>query len=100
MNKIDPICGMKGTIPAHGHYFCSEYCIKKYEQENKIRSDEKYCPSCATKQIKPWYKERLYIVSIFTIILLFLGYFIPIFHPFFEAFTDYLKLRKNQVLDL
>ena len=34
--KIDPICGMKGHIKAHGHYFCNEHCIKKWEKENKI----------------------------------------------------------------
>ena len=77
MDKIDPICGMKGTIPAHGHFFCSEYCIRKFEKENNIKTEEKYCPSCATKKIIPWYKERLYIITIFTIILLFMGFFIP-----------------------
>ena len=33
-NRIDPICGMVGTIPAHGHYFCCEHCIEKYEQND------------------------------------------------------------------
>ena len=27
----DPICGMKGEIKAHGHYFCSNGCVKEYE---------------------------------------------------------------------
>ena len=40
-DKIDPICGMKGHIKAHGHYFCSQHCVEKYEKENKIKS----CPS-------------------------------------------------------
>jgi hypothetical protein len=92
MDKIDPICGMKGTIPAHGHFFCSEYCIRKYEKEKNIISKEKYCPSCSIKKITPWYKERLYIVIIFTIVLLIFGYFIQLFNPFFVAFIDYLKL--------
>ena len=68
MNKIDPICGMKGTIQAHGHYFCSENCIRKFEKENNIKTEEKYCPSCSTKVNIPWYKERLYIVILFTAI--------------------------------
>jgi uncharacterized membrane protein YraQ (UPF0718 family) len=92
MDKIDPICGMKGTIPAHGHFFCSEYCINKYEKENNIKTEDKYCPSCSTKNIIPWYKERLYIVFIFTVILLILGFLIPFLNPFFEAFIDYLQL--------
>ena len=92
MNKIDPICGMKGTIQAHGHYFCSENCIRKFEKENNIKTEEKYCPSCSTKINIPWYKERLYIVIIFTAILLILGIIVPFFNPFFNAFIDYLKL--------
>jgi uncharacterized membrane protein YraQ (UPF0718 family) len=89
---IDPICGMKGTIFAHGHYFCSSHCIKKYEEENKIKNEEKYCPSCATNKGTPWYKEKLFIILIATIILLFLGYFLDPEKRFFFSFVDYLKL--------
>ena len=92
MDKTDPICGMKGTIPAHGHYFCCEHCIKKYEEQNKISESEKYCPSCAVHTKKPWYKERLYIITIITVILVIVSYFITILNPFFDAFLDYLKL--------
>ena len=91
-DKTDPICGMKGTIPTHGHYFCSEYCIKKYEQEHGIKEEEKYCPSCAAKSGVPWYKERIFIVTLVTIILLVAGFFHPLLEPFFEAFLEYLTL--------
>lgn len=92
MDKTDPICGMKGTIPAHGHYFCSEYCIKKYEEQHGIKEEDKYCPSCASKAGTPWYKEKLFIVTLVALILLFLGYFQPLLKPFFDAFIDYLVL--------
>lgn len=92
MDKTDPICGMKGTIPAHGHYFCSEHCIKKYEEEHNISEEEQYCPSCAIKPETPWYKEKLYIVSIIAILLLIVTYNISFLKPFFTAFIDYLKL--------
>ena len=91
-DKIDPICGMKGTIKAHSHYFCSEHCIKKYEEREGIKKEEKYCPSCHTNVKKPWYKERLYIILIITIILLFLGYYLEPLNPFFYSFLEYLKL--------
>jgi len=91
-DRTDPICGMKGTIPAHGHYFCSEYCIRKYEDQNKISEEKKYCPSCTVKPGTPWYKERLYITSIIAIILLVISYFVVVMNPFFYAFVDYLKL--------
>jgi uncharacterized membrane protein YraQ (UPF0718 family) len=89
MNEIDPICGMKGTIPAHGHFFCSQGCIEKYEKKHNIKHEK--CPSCAVKT-KKWYKERLFVVGVVVIILLIIGFFIPYFNDFFEAFIDYLKL--------
>ena len=63
-NKIDPICGMKGTIKAHGHYFCSENCLRKYEKKHKLKK-------CATCLIKApvWYKEKVFIFGIITILL-------------------------------
>ena len=92
MDKTDPICGMKGTIPAHGKYFCSEHCIRKYEVQQGIPEEKKYCPSCAVKAGTPWYKEKLFIVTAIIIVLLILGYFIDNFRPFFDAFLDYLAL--------
>ncbi len=92
MNKIDPICGMKGTIPAHGHYFCSEHCIRKYEEQHEIPDEKKYCPSCAVKAGIPWYKEKLFIVISIAIIFLIFGYFLDPEKRYFNAFIDYLEL--------
>lgn len=92
MDKTDPICGMKGTIPAHGHYFCSEHCIRKYEEQHGISEEKKYCPSCAVKAGTPWYKEKLFIVTIIALILLALGYFLDPERRFFYAFRDYVLL--------
>ena len=90
MDKIDPICGMKGTIPAHGHFFCSEHCIRKYEERHGI--EKPYCPSCSVKTGKKWYKERLFIVTLVALILLIISYLITPLSDFFDAFIDYLKL--------
>jgi len=92
MDKTDPICGMKGTIPAHDHYFCSEYCIKKYEEQHNISEENKYCPSCAIKAGTPWYKEKLFITILVTLILLAIGYFLDPQKRFFYAFKDYFLL--------
>jgi len=81
---------MKGTIPAHGHYFCSEHCIKKYEEEHHFKPES--CPSCADQTKKPWYKQRLYVISLIAIILVGISYFVPFLHPFFDAFIDYVQL--------
>ncbi len=86
-NKIDPICGMKGHIQAHDHYFCSQHCVKKYEKQQGMDS----CPSCAIKGgHRPWYKERLYVVALITIALMVTSYFS--FPKLFTAFVDYFKL--------
>ena len=92
MDKTDPICGMKGNIPAHGHYFCSEQCIKNYEEQHGIKEEEKHCPSCAAKAGTPWYREKLFIATFVTLILLLIGHFHPLLKPFFDAFIDYLIL--------
>jgi len=92
MDKTDPICGMKGTIPVHGHYFCCEHCIKKYEELHEISEENKYCPSCAGKVGLPWYKEKLFIVTVITLILFTFGYFLDPEKRFINAFKDYLLL--------
>tara|TARA_B100000315_G_scaffold247432_1_gene276110 strand:- start:509 stop:1642 length:1134 start_codon:yes stop_codon:yes gene_type:complete len=83
----DPICGMEGHIKAHGHYFCSQNCIEKYEKMHSIKK----CLSCEIKGGHlPWYKERLYIVSIITIAIIIIAYFFS--EKLFDAFVDYFKL--------
>jgi uncharacterized membrane protein YraQ (UPF0718 family) len=92
MDKRDPICGMKGTIPAHGHYFCSEKCIKTYEQQHNTKEEQQYCPSCAAHSAQPWYKHRLFIVTMITVIIITLGVFLPFLNPFTLAFIDYFNM--------
>ncbi|MBU90071.1 hypothetical protein CMO94_00905 [Candidatus Woesearchaeota archaeon] len=87
MDKTDPICGMQGHMKAHGHYFCSENCIKKYEKQNKI----KHCFSCDVRGgHKPWYKERLYVVSLITVAAFVIAYFFS--EKLFDAFIEYFAL--------
>ena len=47
MKKKDPVCGMKQTgkgIDKHGHWFCSEKCLKQYEKgKNKAMQ---HCGCC------------------------------------------------------
>lgn len=92
MERIDPICGMKGEIYAHGHYFCSEHCIRKYEEEHNISDEERYCPSCLEKKRIPWYREKFFIVLFVSLILLILSYLVSPLNQFFYAFIDYLKM--------
>ncbi len=92
MQKPCPVCGMKGTIKAHNHYFCSKHCIKKYEKEHNITDEKEYCPSCQVKAGTPWYKEKIFIITIITLITLALSFFIAPLKEFRSAFIDYLLL--------
>lgn len=92
VDKTDPICGMKGTIPAHNHYFCSQHCLEKYEEQYNIPLEQQYCPSCEVNHKKPWYKQKLLIVTLITILTLIASYFIPLLHPFTNAFYEYFMM--------
>lgn len=50
------------------------------------------CAHCDDKNKLPWYKERIYIVGIITILLIIASYLIPALNPLFHAFIDYFKL--------
>jgi uncharacterized membrane protein YraQ (UPF0718 family) len=93
-DRIDPICGMKGTIRAHGLYFCSEFCIRKYEKQQGIEKEK--CYVCAEPTGK-WYTEKIFLVVFGLIIIqiahLFLDYLgIRVLHDLVFAFYDYVKL--------
>ncbi len=96
-NRIDPICGMKGSIKAQGHYFCSRHCIEKYEKgikkKGKVKETKniKQCGHCDVQGV-PWYKEKLYIFSLITVLLLVISYLIPQLNGFYSALVEYIKL--------
>lgn len=93
-NRADPVCGMKGHIKKHGHYFCSLCCIEKYEKEHGIKGKAKKdesCPTCAVPA-KRWYKERLFLVSVIVGIILVISFFVDFLNPLTFAFLDYLGL--------
>ncbi len=92
VDKTDPICGMKGKIPAHGHYFCCEHCIKEYEKQHNIKREDQYCPSCHVEYKTPWYKQRLFLIVFITALILIVSIFIPVLHPFARAFYDYFQM--------
>lgn len=88
-DKTDPVCGMKGVHNAHGKWFCSHHCLRKYEKMHNLSKEP--CPTCAVKPSK-WYKERLFVVFFITLIILIVSYFLPYLNPVYHAFMDYLGL--------
>lgn len=88
MDKTDPICGMQGTIPAHGHYFCSIECLKKYEAQHHL-------PHVA---VSPrWYHKKLLWIVLLVLAIPVLNYLFLLMNiTFLEhlnmALWDYFKL--------
>jgi len=52
----------------------------------------KNCAHCDDNNKVPWYKERIYIVSLVTVFFIVISYITPSLEPLFHAFIDYFKL--------
>lgn len=86
--KIDPICGMAGKIQAHGEWFCSPYCIEKYEKENNL-SAEKEEIRCAVPAQISLFKNKLFLTLLFTGGLFCLSLFLEPLRMFQHHFLEY-----------
>jgi hypothetical protein len=99
--RKDPVCGMEGRIHAHGKWFCSERCIRKYESRRGMKKNL-YCPECAAHAMvtgpkRPWYRERLWLSVMVLVALLIanmalLQMGIVFLNDFWIAFYEYLAL--------
>ena len=82
----DPICGMEGTIEAHDHYFCSQDCIDKYEQQHNLKPR-------LTKTL--WFKFSLYTVIVLLLIglvaILQINGYMLLFMGIFFVIVSFLK---------
>ncbi len=76
----DPICGMqvsqnsaiKVTKDGRDYFFCSAHCKDKFNQ-------------------RPFFKDKLFIVSSIPVLLILLSFFVPVLVPFRKAFLMYFK---------
>jgi len=76
----DPVCGMqvdeKSAIKlvksGEDYFFCSSSCRDKFQK-------------------KPFFKNRLFVVSVIPVVLILLSLFLPVLEPFRRAFLLYLK---------
>lgn len=75
-NKQDPICGMPGKIKAHGHYFCSQNCIKEYETRGKNGGHSghgSHSHHSHHAHMVEDFKKRFYVSLVLTLPVLFLS---------------------------
>lgn len=87
--RTDPVCGMKGIHNAHGKWFCSIACLRKYEKQHNLGHSP--CLSCALKPSK-WYLERFWVVALISVVLIAVSYYVDFLNPVFSAFMEYLGL--------
>jgi uncharacterized membrane protein YraQ (UPF0718 family) len=85
--KIDPICGMSGTISAHGQWFCSLHCLRIYEKKKHLLPVK-----IKGSGIRNIFSNRLTWTILIILILLSLSFVLPPLGPFRNNFLQYLKI--------
>jgi hypothetical protein len=91
----DPICQMpvdessaiKLTKDNKDYFFCSTHCRDKFIRQENIKD----LTICAPTAARPLYKNKLFIVSSISVLLLLLSFFIPILEPFRKVLFIYIK---------
>jgi uncharacterized membrane protein YraQ (UPF0718 family)/YHS domain-containing protein len=91
----DPICGMqvdeksaiKVSKDGRDYFFCSVHCRDRFLKQEAI------APSnvCQSAPKRPFFRNRLFLVSCLPALLIWLSFFVPVLIPFRKAFIDYLK---------
>ncbi|MFA5117746.1 MAG: permease [Candidatus Omnitrophota bacterium] len=92
---IDPICGMqvnpqssvKVTKEGVDYFFCSTHCRDRFIQQEGIKDTA----ACCAPARQPFYKHKLFILTIVVGGLLAASLFFPSLEPFRKAFLLYLK---------
>ncbi|OGR93755.1 MAG: hypothetical protein A3I11_03095 [Elusimicrobia bacterium RIFCSPLOWO2_02_FULL_39_32] len=86
---MDPICGMRGKIQAHGEWFCSIHCVRKFEQEKNLPPLKEEILCAAGK--KSFYSYPLFWVGLAIIFILVLSQFVFYLSDFPHHFWIYFK---------
>src|SRR4030042_4540706 len=91
----DPVCGMqvnehnaiKVRHDGKDYFFCSTHCRDKFLQQEGIKENATCCPVPK----KAFLKNKLFIFSAISILLLLASWPFPMLVPFRKAFLLYLK---------
>lgn len=92
----DPICGMqvnaksaiKITHNDKDYFFCSIHCKDKFIREQGLEETK----VCHPEKKSTFFKNKLFIVTGVSILLIITSFFLPILIPFRKAFLMYLKI--------
>jgi uncharacterized membrane protein YraQ (UPF0718 family)/YHS domain-containing protein len=91
----DPICGMdvdkdgaiRVTKGAKDYFFCSANCKDKFIKQEGIEEAAVHYPA----QKKLFFKNRLFVITSISILLVMFSLFVPALIPFEQTFLKYLK---------
>lgn len=91
----DPICGMEVDIisaikvikDAKDYFFCSTHCKDAFLKQVGLKEAQ----VCYPRVKKPFFKNKLFIVSSAVILILLVSIFLPYLVPFRTSFLIYLK---------
>ncbi len=91
----DPICGMEVdeesaiqvTKGGRKYFFCSTHCRDKFIKQEDIKDAAVCYPSVR----KPFFRNRLFIISSISLLLVLASLFFSFLMPFRQAFIAYLK---------
>lgn len=91
----DPICGMevdvksaiKITKDGKDYFFCSVHCKDKFLKQEGLNEQA----VCYPQGKKPFFKNKLFIVSAVAAVLILASFFIPFLTPLRHSFLMYLK---------
>jgi len=92
----DPICGMEvdeksaiqATKEGKEYFFCSTHCRDKFIKQEGIKDTA----VCYPQAKKIFFKNKLFIISSLSLLLILISLFIPFLVPFRKAFFAYLKV--------
>jgi len=92
---IDPVCGMEVKedkdslwIEHEGRkvFFCSSHCMEKYMKEYGLE------PVCAPCESIPWFRQRIFTVSLIFLLVFFSTFLFPVLFPLRQFIMDYAGL--------
>jgi uncharacterized membrane protein YraQ (UPF0718 family)/YHS domain-containing protein len=91
----DPICGMtvdkktgiKVSRAGQDYFFCSTHCRDKFIQREGVKDSAVYYSSVR----KPFFQNKLFILTSLSILLILVSLVVPLLEPFRKAFLLYLK---------
>ena len=85
--EVKESSAIKLTKDGRDYFFCGQHCKDKFIKEQGIK-DAVVCFSAARR---PFYKNKLFIVSCIPVLLILGASIFPLLEPFRRAFLQYLK---------